>query len=193
MADIQHSALTDPNIHEPKGITTALAGQVYIADGSNSGDWSFPAGHAYSEIYISEGVTTQTLAASSAKAILNPTAEWTSNGSKNVTQTPASGTLTVLAAGEYALNFWITFTTAAIASGAKYRFYYSVNGTSGTRNVYCAKTTNGVETHSLSSSGIVALAVNDILSIHVAGDATSSGTNITPVEAGFHVQLIEPA
>jgi len=193
LADIQHSALTDPNIHEPKGITTALAGQVYVADGSNSGDWMFPAGHAYSEIYITEGVTAQTLSASSAKATLNPTGEWTSNGNKNVTQTPASGTLTVLAAGEYKLDFWITFTTAAVASGAKYRFYYAINGTSGTRNVYCAKTTNGAETHTVSASGIATLAANDVLSIQVAGDATSSGTDITPVEAGFNIQLIEPA
>ena len=40
MASIQHSALTDPNIHEPKGITTASAGQIYVADGSSSGDWT---------------------------------------------------------------------------------------------------------------------------------------------------------
>ena len=193
MADIQHSALTDPNIHEPKGITTALAGQVYVADGSNSGDWVFPSGHAYGEIYITEGTTTQTLAASSAKAILNPTAEWVSNGNKNVTLTPASGTITVLAAGEYALNFWITFTTAAVSSGAKYRFYYAINGVTSTRNVFCAKTTNGAETHTLSASGIAALSANDVVSIYVAGDATSSGTNITPVEAGFNIQLIEPA
>lgn len=193
MANIQHSALSDPNIHEPKGVTTALAGQVYVADGSNSGTWSFPAGHAYGEIYITEGVTSQTLSAASAKAILNPTGEWTGNGNKNVTLTPASGTITVLAAGEYALNFWITFTTAAIAGGAKYRFYYAINGVTNTRNVFSAKSTNAAETHTLSASGIASLAVNDVVSIYVAGDATSSSTAIIPVEAGFNVQLIEPA
>lgn len=40
MANVQHSTLTDPNIHEPKGITTAAANSVYMANGSSSGSWT---------------------------------------------------------------------------------------------------------------------------------------------------------
>jgi len=40
MPNIQHSAITDPNIHEPKGITTASNRQVYKANGSGSGTWA---------------------------------------------------------------------------------------------------------------------------------------------------------
>ena len=40
MADIQHSAITDPHIHEPKGASTASGGTVYISDGSGSGSWT---------------------------------------------------------------------------------------------------------------------------------------------------------
>lgn len=36
---IQHSAITDPDIHEPKGVASASLGQVYTADGAGSGDW----------------------------------------------------------------------------------------------------------------------------------------------------------
>lgn len=39
MANINHSALSDPYLHEPKGASTALAGQIYVADGAGSGDW----------------------------------------------------------------------------------------------------------------------------------------------------------
>lgn len=39
MANVQHSAITDPNIHEPKGVTSAAAGTVYVANGSGSGTW----------------------------------------------------------------------------------------------------------------------------------------------------------
>jgi hypothetical protein len=39
MANVNHATLTDPNLHEPKGIAAAPAGQVYIADGAGSGDW----------------------------------------------------------------------------------------------------------------------------------------------------------
>jgi len=40
MANVQHSSLTDPNIHEPKGISTATANRVYMSDGSGSGTWT---------------------------------------------------------------------------------------------------------------------------------------------------------
>lgn len=40
MADILHADILDPYVHEPKGITVATDGQVYIADGSDSGNWT---------------------------------------------------------------------------------------------------------------------------------------------------------
>lgn len=40
MAIIQHESITDPYIHEPKGVATANAGDVYIADGNGSGSWT---------------------------------------------------------------------------------------------------------------------------------------------------------
>jgi len=39
MANVNHSTLTDPYLHEPKDISSAGAGQVYVADGAGSGDW----------------------------------------------------------------------------------------------------------------------------------------------------------
>lgn len=39
MANVAHSTITDPNIHEPKGVATANDGEVYIANGSASGAW----------------------------------------------------------------------------------------------------------------------------------------------------------
>lgn len=40
IATIEHSTLTDPELHEPKGAASATAGQVYVADGAGSGDWT---------------------------------------------------------------------------------------------------------------------------------------------------------
>lgn len=37
---IEHSVVSDPNIHEPKGITTASTNTVYISNGSGSGTWN---------------------------------------------------------------------------------------------------------------------------------------------------------
>lgn len=35
-----HSILTTTNLHEPKGVAAASAGQVYISDGAGSGTWT---------------------------------------------------------------------------------------------------------------------------------------------------------
>lgn len=40
MANVQHSGLTDPNLHEPKGISSAANNQLYLSNGSGSGTWT---------------------------------------------------------------------------------------------------------------------------------------------------------
>ena len=40
MANIDHSNITDPYLHEPRGIATAATGTVYVADGVGSGTWT---------------------------------------------------------------------------------------------------------------------------------------------------------
>lgn len=42
MANVNHADLTDPNIHEPKGVAAASADFIYQADGAGSGDWKLP-------------------------------------------------------------------------------------------------------------------------------------------------------
>jgi hypothetical protein len=193
VANIQHSVLTDPNIHEPKGASSAAAGKVYVANGSGSGSWEYISGHAYGELYISNNSTAQTLAAASATSKLNPVGAWTANGNANVTLSAANGEMTLTQNGEYQLNFWLVFETAAISSGAAYNFYYAVNGTPSTRKVYAKKPTNNVDTIFLTASGISALSSTNIISIYVSGDGTSSNTNIIVKEAGFSAVLIDPS
>lgn len=40
MANVNHSTLTDPYLHEPKGVAAAASGDVYVADGAGSGSWT---------------------------------------------------------------------------------------------------------------------------------------------------------
>lgn len=40
MANVNHSALTDPYLHEPKGVAAASSGQIYVANGAASGAWA---------------------------------------------------------------------------------------------------------------------------------------------------------
>jgi hypothetical protein len=185
--------LTDPQLHEPKGVSTAASGKVYRANGSGSGVWVFPSGHAYGELYIDGGITSQTLPAASGKAKLNPSGEWVANGNAKVTLSAANGEITITEPGEYQLNFWVAFTTASVASNSRYNFHYAINGTPSTRKMVVAKYTNGVDTLNCSVTGFADLADNDVISIYVGGDGTTSSTAITVLEAGFSVSLIDPA
>ena len=40
MADVEHSSLTGSSLHEPKGVASATASTLYVADGSGSGSWA---------------------------------------------------------------------------------------------------------------------------------------------------------
>jgi len=57
---IEHVNITDPNIHEPKGVAVATSGEVYVANGSGSGAWSLPkvagqTGATIGQIFTSDG------------------------------------------------------------------------------------------------------------------------------------------
>ncbi len=42
MADIEHKDIGDAQLHEPKGVASAVVGAVYTADGLGSGSWGVP-------------------------------------------------------------------------------------------------------------------------------------------------------
>jgi hypothetical protein len=182
---IQHKLITDPDLHEPKGVAAAVTGKVYVSNGSGSGVWEYPPGKAHAEIYIDAGATTQTLSGSSAYARLNPTGEWAAGVTNVLTVTAGSGTITLSEAGNYMINFWCLFSTASLSSGTNYNFKYNLDGTNSTRTITVQKFTNGSDKLHVSALGLVTVTAGQVLSIHVAGDGTSSGTNITVLEAGL--------
>lgn len=56
----EHNILTDPELHEPKGVAAATSGQTYVADGAAGGAWSLPEpkgaiAAANREIYVADG------------------------------------------------------------------------------------------------------------------------------------------
>ena len=65
MADVQHKNLTGSDLHEPKGVAAANAGEVYVADGAGSGAWVTKAvdnvvGNNYTTATTSTGTTKAT-------------------------------------------------------------------------------------------------------------------------------------
>lgn len=189
---VQHNAITDPDIHEPKGIAAATEGKVYMSDGSSSGTWKYPPAKAHAEIYITSGATTHTLAAASAYTKLNPSGEWTASGFEDhLTVDVANGEIDLLYSGHYYISFWMTFSTASIASGSQYKFKFAVDGTTSSRTVYVTKPTNGVDIIEISSTGLVSATANQTLSIYAGGDGTSSSTAFTPLETGLQVLYLD--
>jgi hypothetical protein len=73
MANVNHSSLTDPYLHEPKGVATAASGDIYIANGSGSGSWT-PA-HQHADAYLAFDATTPAYvhAATTSFTVINPT------------------------------------------------------------------------------------------------------------------------
>lgn len=182
---IQHKLIADADLHEPKGVASAASGKVYQANGSGSGTWVYPPGKAHAEIYIDAGATAQTLSGSSAYAKLNPGTEWTAGVSNVLTVSAANGTITLTEAGTYMVNFWCQFSTAAIANGTLYNFKYNLDGTNSGRTLSVSKFSNGADKLHISATGLVTATANQVLSIYVGGDATSSSTAITVIEAGL--------
>ena len=182
---IQHSLIADADLHEPKGVVSAASGKVYQANGSGSGTWVYPSGKVHAEIYIDAGATAQTLSAASAYAKLNPGTEWTAGVTNVLTVSAANGTITLVEAGNYLINFWAHFSTAAIANGTLYNFKFNLDGTSSGRTLTVSKFSNGADKLHIAATGLLTATAGQVLSMYVGGDATSSSTAITVIEAGL--------
>lgn len=72
MANVNHNVLTDPYIHEPKNCSTALDGQVYIANGAGSGVWTTHHRHVGGYITFNTG-SPYNHSATTSDTVLNPT------------------------------------------------------------------------------------------------------------------------
>lgn len=73
MANVNHNTLTDPYLHEPKGVSTAITGQIYVANGAGSGSWLHA--HHYFGGYVTFDATTPAYSHSVTTSFtaLNPT------------------------------------------------------------------------------------------------------------------------
>ncbi len=54
----EHNIITDPELHEPKGVAAAGSGQVYVANGAGSGTWTTLGAGTVVGWFLYEDVTT---------------------------------------------------------------------------------------------------------------------------------------
>jgi hypothetical protein len=165
---MQHVDIADPYRHEPKGISTATAGQIYVADGSASGVWTSP---IYGELVI-QGNTTLNFTPIAAditqfKKLTNT--GWTAGSYSGVVVNTNDITLTT--AGTYEVSFWCNVVTSA-ADGTKYAIKYALDSTLSPHKLMFQKNSVGDDVLTASASGIVTATAGQVLSIHFASNVS---------------------
>jgi len=188
---IQHSDLTDPELHEPKGTSTATAGQVYTADGLGSGAWADPG--AFGDTLLSNSSPDileldagDTLKVADGKLML---------GSTNVTATAAELNdihLTLdIADGSLDANYYIVMPVAGVISSirtviddvvstANITVTASIGGvavTNGQITIATAGSAAG-DVDSCSPSALNTVAIGDAVKFAVAGGGAGGAPRI---------------
>ncbi len=72
MADIQHKDIPDGNRHEPKGISTAASGDIYVANGTGGGAWDNPIADINNSNYMTLNVSIPDISTAGSYYVANP-------------------------------------------------------------------------------------------------------------------------
>lgn len=190
MANIQHSTLTDPELHEPIGCAAASEGTAYVADGLGSGAWVYPGCHIYGNIYSKDGSVAISTIGTTPKKL----AAFTANGPYNGT-TPdhTNDQITVLTAGDYYISFELTFATAAAGDAGLYQYHLRVNGTENAALGLRKYQSGTTDTDSVGFHGVATLAANDVLTVYVESDEAGLTDDIIVEAASLTCMLLKAA
>lgn len=169
----EHNTLTDPELHEPKGVAAANSGEVYIADGAASGAWT--RAYQYGELETMEsdsqsissiGTTAQTL------AFVND-----GQSAGNITPDAATNKITLGDAGHYLVFFNITFSTAAAGDAGLYEFKLVDDGVA--TGFGCARQMSGSsDTGTASFMGIINVGAGSEITVEVESDEAGGSDDI---------------
>ena len=109
---VAHASLTGSDLHEVKGADTATAGQILIADGAGSADWSRNAVDFVG--FSAYDTTTQTAPASGVKKAITYD---TQIHAESITHTPGGSEITIDVTGFYELVVLPQFVTGGGGAG----------------------------------------------------------------------------
>jgi hypothetical protein len=190
----EHDSITNPNIHEPKNIATASAGEVYVADGAGSGLWLPTGGTIHGEMQVVANSSGQSLTAAT-DTTLNTDSEyvqldsgiWTTGLVSDVTFN-ASGYLEINTTGIYIISGWFSF--QASVTGTYTGMKYSTDNTTANLSPRKLSRLSGAsgDIGCMSATGITTLSAGDTLSMFVAADKNAT---ITTIDAGLAVILLK--
>lgn len=156
---MQHKDIPDGERHEPKGVSTALSGAVYVANGAGSGTW-VTREEAYGELFESA----KTISVAVADTYY-PIAGVSAGLSSNLTLNATTGELTIDSAGVYRLAFNAVSSLSG-ASKEDITFRYTVNGVPATRTI-AVTSSHALEKQSCAANALLDLQVGDVIKVEV--------------------------
>lgn len=170
MANVNHSTLTDPYLHEPKDISSAGAGQVYVADGAGSGDWVEKTRYIGSYIPFDATTPAYVHSVTTSDTVLNPLFSVAQvNGFTGDTSPNARLRYTGTENIEAQIIFTISSANASgTARNAEFALFKNGIELGGSRTI---RTISSGSWGSISVFGFTSFATNDYLEIKVKGDA----------------------
>ena len=193
---IEHKDMPEAGLHEPKGVSTASSGQVYVGDGAGSGAWKDPeltgqgaatsgdlafSNGAGSVTWVSGRVGGATILAAPDFTDQLPSAvdtplQVTFGPAQTITELDldAAGTLTCLVAGWYTFLWNIRFGRTSGTGVAQLLYRVLINGTQVGNSISSNLTTSSDVTPFSVSAGLN-LSVNDVVAAEVMRD--SGGNN----------------
>jgi hypothetical protein len=185
---ILHKNISDPDLHEPKGCSSATSKSVYIADGNGTGSWNRITGTG--ELYISSTKTISVPAAVDATlntntdyVKVNATGMWTGGLQDGVNYDITAGELVITRSGSYELAKWVSHYVNG-TTNRNLAFKYAVNGVLSDRKVATSSYHSG-ELNSSSATGFVELTEGDRISLYVA---CTGAVTLTITDATFIVK-----
>lgn len=171
---VEHDAIPDAEIHEPKGAATAANGSAYIADGVGSGTWSYPSAHG--GMFFVDIATPYVVTYPATYTKIAPVTSDTAH-QQELSQDTA-GKLTYTGTGNRHFNIDMNVSMDQ-ASGANrdIRFAIYKNGViiSHSENI---RTTSTGNKGSVAVNADVVLATNDYLEVFVKNDGASGDVNV---------------
>ena len=173
---MQHRDIPDGQRHEPKGISTATDGQVYVANGNGSGSWQDREIIAYGQLTTENKEYT----ISTGGTYVNVDG-LTAGLATNVTLNAAAGTLTTSVTAIYELSM-----NAVVASSVNQTrditFRFLVNNVAGSRTITTTSLESGEKLH-VGGKQFVSLEAGDVLNIQITANGamaiTASGMDLT--------------
>ena len=216
----EHSTIQSADCHEPKAITTSTTadtGKVITPSGTTSGTselrkvkaleldstggsegqvleivsgtpaWVTPGAEIYGGLKTTDGAIDIATVGVTAKKLLAFLTAMPSNG---VTASTTTDDILIITAGDYMIDFGITFGTSAAGDAGLYTFHVRVNNTEVGLAVG-RQMSGSSDTGAISLVGLLTLATDDVISVYIESDDGGDSDDIDILHTQFFAELLK--